>query len=422
MPVGQMGNYQEYLKRMPTPLREIESAPVRQHMFGNPFKLDKRMMIDEADIDLIGGASSKSRNKQQEAIMINPGGMSPTQVPVSSINNAIRAGVTVAGIGVGMKRKAGPIPREFVFTPYKNRRRNLSSSSSTSSIIDEDSSSDGYFNSTPSSPNPYASPAGPLPSESPLYDYPDPPVITPLSDGRPLPVLVDDLTSNSYNMSESFNSLEKLIETSTQSLPFVHPKPILSSGATNGIGQTNSNFLSITNKSHLPLEDIVVMSSSNNNKSIVAAENHHNNDSFLPNHKGLVNNSHSSEITRFTNAGRPILDNWIGSSTPPTTISASNNHLSHDQTPPQITISSKVNHKSGKSKKTVDGGTANHVKTEKAPVEQKEVPPADDENTRRKNLDLRDELFSEIRRPILSKRKQYVFFDHIYWPRNLERF
>lgn len=41
MPVGQMGNYQEYLKRIAPPLREIESMPVRQHMFGNPFKIDK---------------------------------------------------------------------------------------------------------------------------------------------------------------------------------------------------------------------------------------------------------------------------------------------------------------------------------------------------------------------------------------------
>lgn len=41
LPVGQMGNYQEYLKRFTPPLREIESIPVRQHMFGNPFKIDK---------------------------------------------------------------------------------------------------------------------------------------------------------------------------------------------------------------------------------------------------------------------------------------------------------------------------------------------------------------------------------------------
>uniref|UniRef100_A0A2A4K5L9 VWFA domain-containing protein n=1 Tax=Heliothis virescens TaxID=7102 RepID=A0A2A4K5L9_HELVI len=54
MPVAQMGNYQEYLKRMTPQLREIESQPVRQHMFGNPFKIDKRMMVDEADMDPVG--------------------------------------------------------------------------------------------------------------------------------------------------------------------------------------------------------------------------------------------------------------------------------------------------------------------------------------------------------------------------------
>lgn len=58
IPINQMGNYQEYLKRQPPKLREIESQPVRQHMFGNPFKIDKRMMVDEADIDLVGGGSS----------------------------------------------------------------------------------------------------------------------------------------------------------------------------------------------------------------------------------------------------------------------------------------------------------------------------------------------------------------------------
>jgi len=48
LPIGQMGNYQDYLKKQPVPLREIESAPVRQHMFGNPFKFNKNiMMMDE---------------------------------------------------------------------------------------------------------------------------------------------------------------------------------------------------------------------------------------------------------------------------------------------------------------------------------------------------------------------------------------
>ena len=40
-PVGTMGNYQEYLKKMPQPLREVEASPARMHTFGNPFKVNK---------------------------------------------------------------------------------------------------------------------------------------------------------------------------------------------------------------------------------------------------------------------------------------------------------------------------------------------------------------------------------------------
>ncbi|CAK1601893.1 unnamed protein product [Parnassius mnemosyne] len=90
MPVAQMGNYQEYLKRMTPQLREIESQPVRQHMFGNPFKIDKRMMVDEADIDPMGavrgGAGGGAGGKR--------GVESPRTVPP--------------------KRKAGPLPQHVV--------------------------------------------------------------------------------------------------------------------------------------------------------------------------------------------------------------------------------------------------------------------------------------------------------------------
>ncbi|XP_076370772.1 integrator complex subunit 6-B-like isoform X1 [Tachypleus tridentatus] len=87
LPVGQMGNYQEYLKRMPTPLREIESAPVRQHMFGNPFKIEKRMMVDEADIDLVGGGGPQARGIKRQA-----------DAPLGSPKP---------------KRKPGPLPKDF---------------------------------------------------------------------------------------------------------------------------------------------------------------------------------------------------------------------------------------------------------------------------------------------------------------------
>ncbi|XP_054268815.1 integrator complex subunit 6 [Macrosteles quadrilineatus] len=89
MPVSQMGNYQEYLKRMPSPLREVESTPVRQHMFGNPFKIDKRMMVDEADIDLVSsGSPHRSGSKR--------GGAEPLSPRPSN------------------KRKPGPIPRDVM--------------------------------------------------------------------------------------------------------------------------------------------------------------------------------------------------------------------------------------------------------------------------------------------------------------------
>jgi len=69
-PISQMGNYQDYLKKQTPPLREIEAAPLRQHMFGNPFKIDKKMsmMVDEADVDLMGsGGSAGGRGSKRPA-------------------------------------------------------------------------------------------------------------------------------------------------------------------------------------------------------------------------------------------------------------------------------------------------------------------------------------------------------------------
>jgi hypothetical protein len=39
IPVQQMGNYQDYLKKQPAALRELETSPTRLHTFGNPFKV-----------------------------------------------------------------------------------------------------------------------------------------------------------------------------------------------------------------------------------------------------------------------------------------------------------------------------------------------------------------------------------------------
>ncbi|XP_067008212.1 integrator complex subunit 6 isoform X2 [Anabrus simplex] len=98
MPVSQMGNYQEYLKNMPPQLREIESTPVRQHMFGNPFKIDKRMMVDEADIEIVGGSS---------------GGHSGSGSHRSSLKRSASSS-DLSSPRHPSKRKPGPIPKDTV--------------------------------------------------------------------------------------------------------------------------------------------------------------------------------------------------------------------------------------------------------------------------------------------------------------------
>ncbi|KAG7199341.1 hypothetical protein KM043_018188 [Ampulex compressa] len=96
MPLAQMGNYQEYLKRMTPPLREIESVPVRQHMFGNPFKIDKRMMVDEADIDMVGATSSTSKGGLKRTLPASDGGGALASRPPPN------------------KRRPGPIPKDVI--------------------------------------------------------------------------------------------------------------------------------------------------------------------------------------------------------------------------------------------------------------------------------------------------------------------
>ncbi|GFN89087.1 Dead/h (asp-glu-ala-asp/his) box polypeptide 26 (ddx26), mRNA protein [Plakobranchus ocellatus] len=87
VPVGQMGNYQEVLKRQPPALRELESTPTRLHMFGNPFKVNKQLTVDEAEEAIVIGNSPRKR--------------SASESPPNSPNR---------------KRKPGPLPRDL---PYR---------------------------------------------------------------------------------------------------------------------------------------------------------------------------------------------------------------------------------------------------------------------------------------------------------------
>jgi hypothetical protein len=83
-----MGNYQDYLKKMPMPLREIESAPVRQHMFGNPFKINKNMIMDEVVMD---------------EVCPLPNGSSPSGAsPAKGVKRVASSVVTVDPLGGGV--------------------------------------------------------------------------------------------------------------------------------------------------------------------------------------------------------------------------------------------------------------------------------------------------------------------------------
>ncbi|KAI5948374.1 Integrator complex subunit 6 [Manis javanica] len=47
-----MGNYQEYLKQVPSPLQQLyPDQPQRLHTFGNPYKLDKKEDTNDSTID-----------------------------------------------------------------------------------------------------------------------------------------------------------------------------------------------------------------------------------------------------------------------------------------------------------------------------------------------------------------------------------
>lgn len=133
LPIAEMGNYQEYLKRRETPLREIEPTNVRQHMFGNPYKRDKHMvMVDEADDGISGIDPSTSNN--------NPKMQNPNKKDLS--------------MRMSRKRKAGPIRKDFI---YKRARFDFgfplspglpcppSPASSSSDIDSDDTSSEASF-------------------------------------------------------------------------------------------------------------------------------------------------------------------------------------------------------------------------------------------------------------------------------------
>ncbi|XP_072483199.1 integrator complex subunit 6-like isoform X2 [Notamacropus eugenii] len=66
IPTTQMGNYQEYLKTVTPPLREIDSdQPERLHAFGNPFKQDEKELVDDETDEFMTGPPKKVMHSEE---------------------------------------------------------------------------------------------------------------------------------------------------------------------------------------------------------------------------------------------------------------------------------------------------------------------------------------------------------------------
>uniref|UniRef100_A0A182RMV1 VWFA domain-containing protein n=1 Tax=Anopheles funestus TaxID=62324 RepID=A0A182RMV1_ANOFN len=116
LPISDMGNYQEYLKNKETPLRELEPTNVRQHMFGNPYKKDKNMvMVDEADLNDLAPMKASGV---------------PGPHPSSHMKKSMEQSTVTR---MSRKRKAGPIRKDYVF-----KRSAMDMASSTSGSLSGD--------------------------------------------------------------------------------------------------------------------------------------------------------------------------------------------------------------------------------------------------------------------------------------------
>ncbi|XP_035898418.1 integrator complex subunit 6 [Anopheles stephensi] len=145
LPISDMGNYQEYLKNKETPLRELEPTNVRQHMFGNPYKKDKNMvMVDEADLNDLapmkagGGGLSGPHPGSSGGGGSGGGGTNSGTISLSGTSSSahMKKGMDSGTVTrLARKRKAGPIRKDYVF---KRSAKDMASSSSSGSIAGED--------------------------------------------------------------------------------------------------------------------------------------------------------------------------------------------------------------------------------------------------------------------------------------------
>ncbi|KAF8380938.1 dic-1 [Pristionchus pacificus] len=123
LPVGQMGNYDEYVKQLEAigagPLREVEHRAMRENTFGNPFKKDKKALA----VDEVGEAPAAAARDQ------NSNGMSKKDRRAMEGNRPPR-------------RKAGPLALNAMAIWRERRRTNSMSAVSDLSHTADDLSDD----------------------------------------------------------------------------------------------------------------------------------------------------------------------------------------------------------------------------------------------------------------------------------------
>lgn len=150
IPIVQMGNYQEYLKNIPSPLRELDAdQPRRQHTFGNPFKLDKKgMMIDEAD-EFVSGHQNKHKRPGEPNMLGIPKRrrcMSPLlhNRPQSPVNNHIGGKGSPSPVAQALPdvQKPGAINKHPGF------HNNMLTTEDAENHIDEQLSTDDFMDSS----------------------------------------------------------------------------------------------------------------------------------------------------------------------------------------------------------------------------------------------------------------------------------
>ena len=96
--VGQMGNYQEFVRLQPAALRSIGNQPARMNTFGNPFKVNKNLLsVDEAD-EAVNSPDAQFKMKPRS----KPDIPTPSPVPGGKPNDL-------------RKRKAGPLSKELSY-------------------------------------------------------------------------------------------------------------------------------------------------------------------------------------------------------------------------------------------------------------------------------------------------------------------